>query len=63
MLIEDSLWRTTTTTLPPRQRVSLAPTGTPHRPVLPLKIHHLPKISIKPHIAIPTTDFATEGAA
>jgi hypothetical protein len=59
MLIEGSLWRTTTSTLLHRQRVSLAPAGTPHRPVLPLKIHHLPKISIKPHLAIPTTDFAT----
>jgi hypothetical protein len=28
--------------------------------VLPLKIHHLPKISIRPHLAILAADFAAE---
>jgi hypothetical protein len=52
---------------PPRhRRINEGPQGlaeTPRRPVLPLKIHHLPKISIRPHLAISVADFAAEGAA
>jgi hypothetical protein len=63
MLIEDSLGRTASSMPPHRWRVPQALARKSRRPVLPLKIHHLPKISIMPHLAIPAANFPMEGAA